>query len=111
MKNIINMKKGFLSLGFVANRRPNSKGVNDLSVLSNITGIKISAKDLDDFVNSPNFSKVYLDNKGSNVEEEANSLAFRFLLPWKSKSGSPIYGIFTRKSKDKGVVGVKWEYE
>lgn len=111
MKNIINMKKGFLSLGFVANHRPNAKGVNDLSVLSSITGMKISAKDLDDFVDSPNFSKEFLDSDGSIVENEADSLGFRFLLPWKSKNGSPIYGFFTRKSKDKGFVGVRWDYE
>ena len=111
MKDNTTMSTGFFSLGFIANRRPTTKGENDLSTLSKIVGKKITDKDLDDLVDSTELKKEYFDAKGNAVADEEKSFSFRFLLPWKSKNGSSVYGRFSRKSKNRGFVGVKWEYD
>ncbi len=109
------MEKRFRDLGLIGNFRKNENGKNYLTILKDFLGKDISdedlSKDLDDFVGSSDFSIEYLDGDGAIVENEADSLAFRFRLPWESKYGTPVYGLFTRKSKDLRFVGVKWESE
>ena len=45
-------KTGLMKLGFVKNLKPNTNGENCISVLSKITGQKVSLKDINEFIES-----------------------------------------------------------
>lgn len=98
-------KKGLLKLGFVQNIKPNEKGLNCVSILSQKIGRKITMNEINTFIESNDFNKEFIDNNG-NITEEEFSTGFRFKLPWQDVKGNDVYGYFAKKG-DK-YTGVLW---
>lgn len=104
-----NEKRGLLSLGGVFNLKLNERGENCITLLSKRTKEKVSRKELDDFIDSPDFVKEYIDEEGNSIDE-SHALEFRFKLPWKdSDTEQHVYGYFVRRSFEENFVGVVWK--
>ena len=99
-------KNGLLKLGFVQNIKPNEKGQNCVSFLSQLIGRKITLNEINTFIESDGFNQEFVDNDG-NITEEDSSTEFRFKLPWKDVKGHDVYGYFTKKGSI--FTGVMWQ--
>lgn len=100
-------KSGLLKLGFVKNLAYNTKGQNCMTFLSKQTGRKISFAELNDFIESSDFTLEYLDKDGKTSTKD-ESFSFRFRLPWNDKSGEALYGYFSREELETSFSGVQW---
>ena len=101
-------KTGLMKLGFVKNLKPNTNGENCISVLSKITGQKVSLKDINEFIESELCKIEYSDQNGNSCTIE-NALVLKFQLNRKSKNGDYIYGVFRRKDTTGNFMGITWE--
>ena len=101
-------KTGLMKLGFVKNLKPNTNGENCISVLSKITGQKVSLKDINEFIESELCKIEYSDQNGNSCTIE-NALVLKFKLNRKSKNGDYIYGVFRRKDTTGNFMGITWE--
>ena len=63
-------KTGLMKLGFVKNLKPNTNGENCISVLSKITGQKVSLKDINEFIESELCKIEYSDQNGNSCTIE-----------------------------------------
>ena len=103
-------KKGLFKLGLVVNLRRNDKGDNCMSFLSTKIGREIKLSELNDFIESDDFSVEYIDEDG-NIQNESEATALRFKLPWNDTKGKPVYGHFSRKDITSNFMGVFWGAE
>ena len=101
-------KTGLMKLGFVKNLKPNTNGENCISVLSKITGQKVSLKDINEFIESELCKIEYSDQNGNSCTIE-NALVLKVELNRKSKNGDYIYGVFRRKDTTGNFMGITWE--
>lgn len=101
-------KTGLMKLGFVKNLKPNTNGENCISVLSKITGQKVSLKDINEFIESELCKIEYSDQNDNSCTIE-NALVLKFQLNRKSKNGDYIYGVFRRKDTTGNFMGITWE--
>lgn len=98
-------KTGLFKLGFVKNLKPNDKGQNCISILSQIIGHEIQLDEINSFIESDDFICDFIDKNGI-VTDEDTSTGFRFKLPWQDAKGNEVYGYFSKA--DFGFVGVRW---
>jgi hypothetical protein len=100
-------KKGLLKFGYVKNLTPNEKKQNCITFLSNLVGRTVTLAELNNFIESSDFTAEYLNKEGiiSNKDE---SYIFRFKLPWNDESGTALYGFFSREELDTSFTGVQW---
>jgi len=101
-------KTGLKKLGFVWNLKENANGENCITVLSKITGKKVTIKDINDFIESNQCQIKYLDYQGNSCTED-KALVLKFQLMLKSKNGDYIYGEYQRKDTTKNFVGIQWK--
>lgn len=99
-------KFGLLKLGWVTNLKPNEKGQNCVSFLSQLIGRKITLNEINTFIESDGFNQEFIDNDGNITEEEFSS-GFRFKLPWQDVKGNDVYGYYTKKGSI--FSGVMWQ--
>ena len=99
-------KFGLLKLGWVTNLKPNEKGQNCVSFLSQLIGRKITLNEINTFIESDDFNLEFIDNDGNITEEEFSS-GFRFKLPWQDVKGDDVYGYYTKKGSI--FSGVMWQ--
>lgn len=99
-------KYGLLKLGWVTNLKPNEKGQNCVSFLSQLIGRKITLNEINTFIESDDFNLEFIDNDGNITEEEFSS-GFRFKLPWQDVKGNDVYGYYTKKGSI--FSGVMWQ--
>ncbi len=99
-------KFGLLKLGWVTNLKPNEKGQNCVSFLSQLIGRKITLNEINTFIESHDFNLEFIDNDGNITEEEFSS-GFRFKLPWQDVKGNDVYGYYTKKGSI--FSGVMWQ--
>jgi hypothetical protein len=99
-------KFGLLKLGWVTNIKPNEKGQNCVSFLSQLIGRKITLNEINTFIESDGFNQEFIDNDGNIIDEEFSS-GFRFKLPWQDVKGNDIYGYYTKKGSV--FSGVMWQ--
>lgn len=100
-------KKGLLKLGYVRNFAHNVRKENCITFLARLAGDEINLTDLDNFIESEDFTIEYI-NKNGDVCAESEAYSFRFKLPWKNKDEQHIYGYFTRENLDSIFTGVQW---
>lgn len=98
---------GLFKLGFVKNIRPNDNGENCITTLSKMLGQKITLADINEYIESPNFIMEHLDTN-DNPTDEGCAFKRRFKIPWKSKNGDDVFGVFERKGFEEPYVGVIW---
>ena len=83
-------KKGLIKLGMILKLKPDSKGENCFTSLSKRVGRTIRQFDVDEFIESSEFHREFIDEEG-NPANEADALSFRFRLPWNdSTTGQPL---------------------
>lgn len=99
-------KFGLLKLGWVTNLKPNEKGQNCVSFLSQLIGRKITLNEINTFIESHDFNLEFIDND-RNITEEEFSSGFRFKLPWQNVKGNDVYGYYTKKGSI--FSGVMWQ--
>ena len=99
-------KFGLLKLGWVTNLKPNEKGQNCVSFLSQLIGRKITLNEINTFIESDGFNREFIDNDGNITEEEFSS-GLRFKLPWQDVKGNDVYGYYTKKGSI--FTGVMWQ--
>ena len=99
-------KFGLLKLGWVTNLKPNEKGQNCVSFLSQLIGRKMTLNEINTFIESDDFNLEFIDNDGNITEEEFSS-GFRFKLPWQDVKGNDVFGYYTKKGSI--FSGVMWQ--
>lgn len=106
----MHMKNGLKGLGYLRNLKSSEKGDNCYTVLDKMTGKHIDPEALDTYIDSEDCSIEYYDGD-NRLCDMNNSLKFKFKIPYVTKLGEPIYGIFERKSVADDFTGVRWKYE
>ncbi len=101
-------KKGLLKLGYVINLKHNIQKENCITFLARLVGNETSLTDLDNFIESEEFTIEYI-NKNGDICDKSEAYNFRFKLPWKNKNEQHIYGYFTRKNLESVFTGVEWK--
>ena len=97
-RNEHNLK--FTDLGYIGNKD------NCIQKLSEMLGKPITWSELDEFINSDEFQKEYIDKYEITITEK-EAKRFRIKLPWKNKNGN-IYGYFQRNPQKEKYFGVLW---